>query len=129
MLHRHKWEDAGSPVEKPNGETHILQRCSGRYCSAQRTMVYGRPRRKKNTALARRLARLYERETNHPFPGGVENAFIDRLYPGYWQRTSGAWSWRLGNIAPSNVGHVEMGSQWPARVAITNPDEYIVFDI
>ena len=52
---------------------------------------------KKNTPLARKIARIYEQRIG-PFPGGVTNACICRQYPGRNQRAAGAWSWQLGVI-------------------------------
>ena len=54
----------------------------------------------KNTALARKLARLWEKWTGDDFPGGVENAFIQRDYPGRQQRAQGAMSWALYTMGP-----------------------------
>ena len=53
-----------------------------------------------NTVLARKLAKLWEEWTGQDFPGGVENAWIHREYPGKDQRSQGAMSWSLYTIGP-----------------------------
>lgn len=40
-----------------------------------------------------------------------------RLYPGYWQRSEGAWSWVL-DAGDHGVFDGQIGSQWPASVII-----------
>ena len=81
-----------------------------------------------NSALARRLAQIYE-DMVGPFPGGVENAYIDRLRPGYWQRRHGAWSWTLGQLErKENMTLASFGSQWSASEAADDPDVYIVVE-
>ena len=86
-----------------------------------------------NTPLARSLARLYEEKTGQPFPGGVENAYIQRSYAGYWQRASGAMSWYLEPIHREDEdGKTLMprtfGSQWGVRDALKDIEERIVWD-
>lgn len=69
---------------------------------------------RKNTKLARQIARIYEKETGHDFPGGVENACIGRTYAGHWQRSNGAWSWFL-EVLDTDKGHIlSFGSPYPA---------------
>ena len=89
--------------------------------------------RNTNTKLARDLAGLYEQIVGAPFPGGHENAYICRTYAGYHQRSEGAWSWTLeminGELASAihGITHpVPFGSQWPAREAMKDPDEYLL---
>ena len=51
-----------------------------------------------NTQLARRLARLYEKAYDKPFPGGIDNACIDRDYKGVACRHMGSVVWALKSI-------------------------------
>ena len=83
---------------------------------------------KANTPLARRIARLHERMAGRPFPGGVENAYIRRLRPGAGDRSRGAWSWMLGQVEMVDNQAPWLGSQWPAREAVRNPDELMTLD-
>lgn len=76
---------------------------------------------RKNTQLARRLARLYERVFDEPFPGGIENAAIERTRAGHWQRSSGAWSWFLCSIDTVYGVVRHFGSAFPAREAERDP--------
>ena len=81
-----------------------------------------------NTRLARRLAGEYERITGRPFPGGIENARIQRSYPGHRQRAEGAWSWCLETIE-GTIGELltlaDFGSITPATEAIKDPDHWL----
>ena len=85
-----------------------------------------------NTPLARRIAKWWEKTTGQKFPGGIANARIERLYPGHWQMSSGAWSWQLGLLKDDegkrSIVYPYVGSQWPAREAIKKPDDRIDFD-
>ena len=79
----------------------------------------------KNTPLARKLAKIYEKHIG-PFPGGIHNACIERLRPGHHQRSAGAWSWMLGWINEVDGKSVaEFGSQYSAKEAIEDPLENI----
>ena len=80
------------------------------------------PRVPKNTALARKIARWYEQERGREFPGGVENAYIDRTNAGRHQREAGAWSWELRALDLSHGHPQPCGSQWPAKEAAANPE-------
>lgn len=82
--------------------------------------------------MARRLAKEYERMTGLRFPGGVENAYIERTYAGRHQKDAGAWLWLLQPIERYNTrGEDRMsrlrsfGSIAPAREAVHDPDEWI----
>lgn len=83
-------------------------------------------RKTQNTELARKLAVLYESMVEQPFPGGIENAFVDRLYPGHWQRSEGAWSWCIGSISSRwRQDHdfpCDFGSQFPAKLCVKQPE-------
>jgi hypothetical protein len=47
---------------------------------------------------------------------------INRLYPGYWQRTEGAWSWDLVWFSGPNQGRdLGIGSQWTATECLAAP--------
>lgn len=86
-----------------------------------------------NTPLARKLATEYERMTGKAFPGGITNACIRRTYAGWSMRDAGAWSWKLVCIERvyhptrqyEEVWPTPFGSQWPAKSALKNPDEFI----
>jgi hypothetical protein len=80
----------------------------------------------KNTALARKLARIYKEHWGVDFPGGETNAFILRYRPGHWQRSAGAASWSL--CAISNYWRLDsemplyFESSHPAVECAKNPD-------
>ena len=82
----------------------------------------GKSRQKVNSPLARRLARIYEKEGGLPFPGGERNATISRTNAGSNQRSEGAWSWQLDPIDTSHGHPLPFGSQWPAREAVENTE-------
>ena len=69
------------------------------------------------------LARLWERESGQPFPGGIENACIQRTRAGHWQRSEGAWYWFLSTIVIDGAQQAipQMGYQWPARECVKDP--------
>ena len=73
--------------------------------------------------LARKLAKLWEEWTGQDFPGGVENAWIHREYPGKDQRSQGAMSWSLYTIGPGRPTPVRpvFMSQWPATLCAREP--------
>jgi len=81
-------------------------------------------RKTKNTESARKLARIYNEMVETPFPGGEENAFIQRLYPGHWQRSSGAWSWLLSARASAwqqdQQYPLEFGSQYTVKQCLAD---------
>jgi len=83
-------------------------------------------KRTKNTATARKLAEYYEQAIGFPFPGGTENAYIERLRPGHWQRSEGAWSWVLSSISMAwnedHAGPQQFGSQYPAKQCVHQPE-------
>ena len=85
-----------------------------------------------STTLSLKLARLYQTMTGLPFPGGTENAYIQRSHAGHWQRSQGAMSWFLEKLDDNKVTPglsgvpISFGSQWPATVAIKDPGKYIV---
>lgn len=43
-----------------------------------------------------------------------EGSTFQRLYPGHWQRSAGAWVWLI-----SRPGDIDIGSIAPARVCLT----------
>lgn len=68
---------------------------------------------RKATATSLRLCRAI-RAAGFELPGKDSEYCIIRNRPGYWQRSSGAWSWGLWEIDP-NGHNVELGSQWAVR--------------
>ena len=83
-------------------------------------------RKPKNTKLARQLAEIYEKYLG-PFPGGIENAYINRLYPGRWQRSSGALSWNLMVLDRQYGDADNFASQFTAKKAVKDPLDTIVY--
>jgi hypothetical protein len=75
-----------------------------------------------SSRLTRRIVKMLE-EYGQTWPGGTENAKIQRTHAGHWQRSSGAWSWYLRPVdLDNNDGHAfpDVGSIWPAT-EIANP--------
>lgn len=72
---------------------------------------------RKKSALAQKIARrLVEMGEVDPEIFDVENAQIERFYPGHWQRSAGCWSWCLDLKridGQTHVGRV-FGSQFAA---------------
>ena len=93
-------------------------------------------RKKKNTELARDLAKIYETYIG-PFPGGIKNAYIHRWYPGHNQKALGAFSWSLCKIDPEKITKGRDGivhdtvrnfsSIYPAKQAVKEPLECIEY--
>ena len=52
--------------------------------------------------------KLIERLVRDGFIPSDSNPEFQRLYPGYWQRSGGAWSWMV-----KYSGACEIGSQYP----------------
>jgi len=83
-------------------------------------------RRTKNSVNARKLAAIYENVFEEPFPGGLENAFIERYYLGHWQRSSGYVEWTLQSRSQrwhqdNNAPH-PFGSQETVKNCLKNPE-------
>ena len=97
-----------------------------------RCFVYGNPtirplKRKpvpkdRNTPLARKMAKLYESILGDKFPGGLENAQIDKDYLGMGAyRSDGAWVWFLSSIDLNKGIPQSFGSSWAATKCAKNP--------
>lgn len=72
----------------------------------------------KSSVLAVALAKRWEEYAGKSFPGGPENASIQRTRSGRWQRAAGAWRWFIVLINDSPdwpYGTEIFGSQYPAR--------------
>lgn len=86
-------------------------------------------KRIKNTPNARRLAKIYKELTGEKFPGGIENAYIQRNYPGCYQRSAGFASWTLESISfawlQDDNCPQQFASQHTARECIKDPEKYL----
>ena len=101
---------------------------SQEFSEARSRAIREKERSRKNTPLAQRLAKIYEEHFNEPFPGGIENACIQRTYAGHHQRSGGAWSWCLQKInsdIPNGLVR-DFGSQYPAKEAVKDPMNLIL---
>lgn len=79
-------------------------------------------RNEKNTALARKLAKIYEVATGVEFPGGITNASIRRTYAGHIQKACGAWIWHLDRIDKNNYPlPYDVGSEYRATEVAKKP--------
>lgn len=59
-------------------------------------------KKKLNTPLARKMAKLYEHYTGYKFPGGITNAKIySNRGMGSYAASEGTWSWYLMSIDES----------------------------
>lgn len=69
----------------------------------------------RNTILARKLATMYEQFYKEIFPGGIDNARIDRDHLAIRAyKDCGAWVWSLWVIDSSHGYPKEFGSGFPA---------------
>jgi len=76
----------------------------------------------RNTPLARKMAKLYELKLGEKFPGGIENAQIDKDYLAmYAYRSDGAWVWSLSSIDISKGIPDDFGSVWAATKCAKDP--------
>jgi hypothetical protein len=58
-------------------------------------------------SVERLLARI-----RREIPDAPEPLVFDRIYAGYWQRASGAWSWA---VTSPTWASWSVGSQWPVK--------------
>ena len=82
----------------------------------------------RNSALARRLAALYEDMTGRAFPGGPGNAYIRRAYPSQGWRQHGGWVWWLHTITETAAKPLPFGSVRGAKLAVKDPVMWIEID-
>ena len=92
------------------------------------------------TRFSKRLVRRI-RAAGRKLPLPDDRYAIERLRPGHWQRSAGAWSWCLSVMAWHNVSRnggpyiweadhttMELGSQWSATECVASGDKLVLCD-
>ena len=70
-------------------------------------------------SLAMKLAEIYRETFGEEFPGGIENAKIERVRAGAGDRSAGAWSWELVSISREHSQKViSFGSIYTAKETV-----------